>query len=215
ITRSRSGLSLVSPRPGRSSGASSGAGGGAGRSPAADRLSAAFYQFSAACAAITLGLMTFGVIGYHLADADLVPVAAVPLVYAGAMAAEAIAALVTGFVYDRVGGAVLLVLPILVAPLPALVFAPKLAIVLGGVAIWGAASGIADSTVKALVADLVARERLATSYGVFAAIQGGAALAGGALAGLLYAEHLAVLVAVVAGAQVVALLVLRRVLHAR
>ncbi|MFA6576128.1 MAG: MFS transporter, partial [Nocardioides sp.] len=61
---------------------------------------------------------------------------------------------------------------------------------------------VQDSTVKALVADLVPQRRLATAYGVFAAFQGIAALAGGTLAGGLYTGHHVLLVVLVALAQV-------------
>jgi MFS family permease len=54
------------------------------------------------------------------------------------------------------------------------------------VLLWGAATGVQDSTVKALVADLVPASRLATAYGAFAAFQAVAALVGGVLAGWLY-----------------------------
>ena len=62
---------------------------------------------------------------------------------------------------------------------------------------------VQDSTVKALVADLVTQQRLATAYGVFAAFQGVAALVGGTLAGGLYSEHRTLLIALIALAQVV------------
>ncbi|MEJ7755850.1 MAG: MFS transporter [Nocardioidaceae bacterium] len=62
-----------------------------------------FYAFAVSCALGTLGLMTFGVISYHLVDAGLVTTAVVPLLYAAAMATEAVAALGTGFAYDRWG----------------------------------------------------------------------------------------------------------------
>ena len=55
----------------------------------------------------------------------------------------------------------------------------------------------ADET---LVADLVPSGRRATAYGLFAAVQGGAALVGGALAGALYERSLPLLVALVAAA---------------
>jgi MFS family permease len=77
-----------------------------------------------------------------------------------------------------------------------------------GVLLWGAAVGVQDSTVKALVADLVPRERRATAYGVFAAVQGAGALIGGLAAGALYEYSVAALVAVVAAVQVLALLLL-------
>jgi MFS family permease len=137
-----------------------------------------FHLFSLAVACATAGLMTFGVISFRFVQAGLVSLAAVPLVYAGAMAVEAVAALATGDLFDRYGGRVLLVVPLVVAAVPPLVFAPTLWPVLAGLVLWGAATGIQDSTVKAYVADLVPARRRATAYGVFAAVQGGGALAG-------------------------------------
>ena len=181
----------------------------------AHRLPRSFYAFAWSCAASTAGLMTFGVISYHLVKADLVAVAAVPVVYAGAMAVEAVGALATGFAYDRWNATVLLCLPLLIAPLPLLTFSGGLGVVLGGIALWGLATGIQDSTVKALVADLVPQSRLATAYGVFAAFQGGAALAGGAVAGALYAHHLGLLALLVGGAQALSLALLVTTLRLR
>jgi hypothetical protein len=76
--------------------------------------------------------MTFGVISFRFVEAGLVPLAAVPLVYAGAMAVEAVAALATGDLFDRHGGRVLLGVPLVAAPVPPLVFAPNLWPVLAG-----------------------------------------------------------------------------------
>jgi hypothetical protein len=165
------------------------------QSPARPMLPPTFYVFAASCALSTFGLMTFGVISYHLVVAGLLSAAAVPVVYAVAMAVEAVAALGTGFAYDRVGAQVLYVLPVLVGLVPTLAFAGRLGLVLVGVAAWGLATGIQDSTVKALVSDLVPGRKLATAYGWFATFQGLAALVGGAAAGALYARHLTVLVA--------------------
>jgi MFS family permease len=157
-----------------------------------------FYAFAVSCALGTLGLMTFGVISYHLVETDLVRMAVVPVIYAAAMATEAVAALVTGFAYDRWGPAILFTLPVLIVAVPGLSLANTLVLVLAGVLLWGAVTGVQDSTVKALVADLVPQPRLATAYGVFAAFQGAAALAGGVLAGGLYTEHRTMLITVVA-----------------
>ena len=91
---------------------------------------------------------------------------------------------------------------------PVLAFADSWSLVLSGVLIWGAVTGVQDSTVKALVADLVPQRRLATAYGVFAAFQGMAALAGGTLAGGLYSEHRPVLILLVAAAQILSAVLL-------
>jgi MFS family permease len=179
------------------------------------RLPRLFWWFAVACAVCTGGLMTFGLIGFHLARAGVVPTAGVPLLYAAAMAAAAVAALITGVVYDRVGPRVLLVLPVLVAVVPALAFSTSLAVAAGGVLVWGTAMGVQDSTVKAFVADLVSRQRRATAYGLFAAVQGAGALLGGAAAGTLYEVSLAWLLVVVAVTQAAALLILLTVLARR
>ncbi len=167
-----------------------------------------FFLFAACSALTTAGLVTFGVISFHLDKARLLPLAAIPLAYAGAQAASGLVALANGFAYDRVGARVLYLLPALIALVPVLAFTwtPWIAVV--GVLCWGAANGLQDSTVKALVADLVQPGRRATAYGVFAAIQGAAAILGGAAAGYLYERSLPVLIALVATTQLAALVLL-------
>ncbi|HEX5384049.1 MAG TPA: hypothetical protein VFW54_05370 [Propionibacteriaceae bacterium] len=79
--------------------------------------------------------------------------------------------------------------------------------------LWGAAGGALDSTVKALVADLVPASRRATAYGVFAAVQGAAAIGGGVMAGALYERSLPILVAAVVITQIIALVLLSATLR--
>jgi MFS family permease len=148
--------------------------------------------------------VTFGLVSFHLVGDKIVPAAGVPLLYAAAMAAGAVAALLTGEAYDRVGARVLLALPVLVAAVPPLAFAGGLPAVIGGVLLWGAAVGLQDSTVKALVADLVRPDRRATAYGLFAAVQGAGALAGGIATGALYEHSTTALVIAVVASQVLA-----------
>lgn len=83
----------------------------------------------------------------------------------------------------------LYLLPVLVALTVGMVFTRNLGLVLLGVLAWASATGVLDSTVKALVADMAPGRRLATKYGVFAAVHGGAALAGASVAGGLYEHH--------------------------
>lgn len=176
-------------------------------------LPAVFFRYALACSLTTGALVTFGIIGYHLTVDGLVPVAAVPLVYAGAMAVEAVAALVVGSLYDRTGAKVLFVVPVLVAVVPALALGGSFGLVLVGVAVWGFAHGVQDSTIKAAVADLVPAHRRATAYGVFAGIQGALAIAGGAGAGWLYDRSLPALVVAVVVSQLVALVLLATTLR--
>lgn len=174
-----------------------------------------FFLFATASALVTAGLVSYGISTYHLVRADLVPLAAVPLVFAGAMGVAAVAALGTGAVYDRRGPGVLLVLPLLVAVVPPLVLGGSFGWALAGMGCWGAAVGIQDATVKALVADLVPAARRASAYGVFAAVQGVAALGGGVVVGGLYEVSLGWLTTFVAACQVAALGLLVVVLRRR
>ena len=178
------------------------------RGGAGYRLSTPFWLFAVSAGSATAGLVTFGVVSYHLTQDRVVAVAAVPLVYAAAMAAEAVAALATGWLFDKIKGRVLLILPFLVAAVPPLAFTSSLPAVLAGVLIWGAAMGLQDSTVKALVADLVPSTVRATAYGVFAAVQGAAAILGGAMAGTLYQHSLPTLIGLVGATQAAALVLL-------
>lgn len=167
-----------------------------------------FFVFAAAAAAATAGLVTFGIISFHASRSGLIALSAVPVLYAAAMAAGAVAALVSGFLFDRWNARVLLALPVLGAAAPALVFSHSTGAIVAGALLWGAAGGVQDSTVKALVAALVPVGRRATAYGVFAAIQGAAALAGGAVVGLLYEHSLTWLVLTLVACQAASLVLL-------
>ena len=170
----------------------------------ADRPRVAFVLFALFAALTTFGLIGFGVITFHLEDADLVPLPAIPLVYGLAMLVAAFTAPATGWAYDRLGARTLFIVPVLTAFVPALCLAGELPLVLVGVCLWGAATGIQDSTIKAFVADLVPPAGRGAAYGRLAVFQGAAALAGGAVAGALY-SNVALLSALVVMAQVIAI----------
>ena len=174
-----------------------------------------FFLFAGCGALTTAGLVSFGVISYHFDVAGVLPLAVIPAVYAAGQLAAGMAALANGFGYDRVGPRVLYALPLLTFMVSVLAFSRTAWIAIVGVLFWGMATGLADSTVSALVADLVPGARRATAYGVFAAIQGGAAMLGGLMAGLLYERSLPALIAVAGvlqiGATVLLAATLRRI----
>ncbi len=176
-----------------------------GRTP----LPRAFWTYAAFTATTMTGFATFGLLSFHLVRQQLLPTAHVPVLYAAAMAVDALGALGTGWLYDRVGRRVLAVLPVLAAAVPPLAFADSVPLAVAGVLVWGAAMGVQESTLRATVADLVEPGRRATAYGVFAGVVGGASLAGGAMIGGLYSSYpVPVLVGVVAALQAGALVLL-------
>lgn len=172
------------------------------------RLPGTFWGYATFAGLTMTGFATFGVLSFHLVTAGLLSAALVPVLYAAAMVVDAVAAVATGWAYDRYGAAVLIALPVVAASVPALAFSASLAVAVVGVLAWGAALGVQESTLRATVADLVGPGRRATAYGVFGAVVGVAAAAGGALAGGLYETSVPLLVAVTAVLQLVALAVL-------
>ncbi|WP_078281023.1 MFS transporter [Mycobacteroides franklinii] len=166
-----------------------------------------FWLYAGFTAITMVGFATFGVLSFHMVERGVLPVAAVPIVYAAAMAADAIAALISGWAYDRVGPKSLVALPIVGAAVPMLAFTDSLLGIVLGALLWGAAVGIQESTLRAVVADLVPAPRRATAYGVYAAVLGTATAIGGALTGYLYGISIPMLVAVVGVIQLVALII--------
>lgn len=164
-----------------------------------------FWVYAGFSAATMAGFTTFGVLSFHQVSRGIVAVAAVPVIYAAAMAADAVSALITGWAYDRIGAAVLGGLPVLAGLVPVLAFSSHTALVVAGAVVWGAAVGIQESTLRAVVADLIEPTRRATAYGVYAAVIGTAAAVGGALTGLLYSLSVALLIGVVIAVQLAAL----------
>ncbi|MFF3905718.1 MFS transporter [Streptomyces sp. NPDC001848] len=172
------------------------------------RLPTTFWTYAAFTAATTAGFTTFGLLSYHLVERHLAHTAWVPLLYAAAMAVDAVAALATGWAYDRYGPRVLAVLPLLSAAVPVLGFTHTVTVAVAGSLVWGAAMGVQESTLRATVADLVPSGRRATAYGVFAGVVGGASLVGGALTGALYGVSIPALITFVGVVQALALILL-------
>lgn len=179
------------------------------------RLPRAFWEYAAFAGLTTTGFATFGVLSFHLVTADLLSATAVPLLYAAVMVVDAVAAVATGWAYDRFGAVVLVGLPVVAAAVPALGFSTTEGTAIAGALLWGVALGIQESTLRATVADLVGPGRRATAYGLFGAVVGVAAAGGGALTGGLYQVSVPLLVATTAILQLVALVVLVVALRAR
>jgi MFS family permease len=152
----------------------------------ADRLPTRFWLYGGCTALSMAGFATFAILAFHLQTRHVVPAAVIPLLYALAMGVSAVAALGSGRLYDRLGLKGLVVVPPLGAAVPFLSFSTQAAAVWVGAAVWGAAMGIHESTMRAAVAELVPASRRGTGYGTFTALYGMAWFGGGAAIGALY-----------------------------
>ncbi|WP_426997634.1 MFS transporter [Pseudarthrobacter sp. N5] len=166
----------------------------------------AFWLYSVFTGITMLGFATFGILSFHMVTRGLFAPVLVPVVYAAVMLVDAVAALATGWAYDRFGPRVLLLLPALSALVPVLSFTDAVIPVILGSLLWGAALGVQESTLRATIADLVSANRRSTAYGIFAAVLGVATAGGGALAGVLYGISVPVLVGVTIAVQLLAVI---------
>jgi MFS family permease len=149
-----------------------------------------FWMYAAFSSLTMFGYATFGLLSFHLVTNGLLPPALVPVLYAVAMAVDAVAALASGWLYDRIGLKVLLALPVLAAAVPWLGFSNSTPLAVTGALVWGAAMGVQESTMRAAVAELAPAGRRGSAYGIFTACYGLAWLAGSVLIGLLYEQSI-------------------------
>jgi MFS family permease len=167
-----------------------------------------FWLYAAFSATTMLGFSTWAVLAYHLTKRHLFSPGVVPVLYALAMGAAALAAVGFGRVYDRVGLRGLVVLPPLAAVVPFLSFSSATPALLAGAVVWGAAMGVHESTMRAAVADFVPPHRRGAGYGTFTAIYGLAWLAGSVVIGALYAAGIDAVATFVVVVQLLALALL-------
>jgi hypothetical protein len=88
------------------------------------------------------------------------------------MAVDAVAALIMGRTYDRVGLTSLLVIPLLTLPIAFLAFSSSYGLVSAGMALWCIVLGVHETIMRAAVADLTPVEPGGFAYGVFNTMYG-------------------------------------------
>ncbi|MBN1619559.1 MFS transporter, partial [candidate division WOR-3 bacterium] len=128
----------------------------------------------------------FPLIGLHLKNTGGFSEEAIPLLYAGAMAIDAAAAIFFGFLYDRIGIkalAGLFLVEVFTAPL---VFMGSFWFIIAGMALWGISVGTQESILKAAISDRVPENRRAGAFGLFNMIFGFLWFTGSAAIGFLY-----------------------------
>lgn len=130
----------------------------------------------------------------------------IPLLYAGAMLVDAVAALVFGYMYDKKGVRALVLSTIISAPFSAFVFLGKsVPMVLVGVVLWGVGMGAQESILKAAVTTMVPKSSRATGYGIFECSFGIFWFLGSWLLGVLYDVSVPIMVVVSVVAQIAAI----------
>jgi len=170
------------------------------------RLHRPFILYIVGISLCAVGFIDFPLITMHLSKLSLVPVDTLPLIYAGAMLVDAFAALIFGWMFDKIGMVAVMASTLLAAPFAAFVFGrPSLALIIVGVAMWGVGMGAQESILKAVVSTIVPKGSRSTGFGVFWTVWGVTWFLGSWLLGFLYDADRTLMIAISVGAQVAAL----------
>lgn len=175
------------------------------RTSAARSCSRPFLLYLAASSLLAFAFVDFPLVTLHVSRAGLLDGAGLPLLYALAMLADACAALIFGWLYDRRGYRVLGPVALAGALFPVFIFwADSLWGVAVGACLWGMGMGAQESVMKAVVVSLSSREQRARHFGIFEACFGVGWFLGSWCLGWLYEVDLRVMALCSMGLQLLA-----------
>jgi MFS family permease len=166
-----------------------------------------FWIYAAGGALFAAGYVDFALVAYHLGQTKVMEPSSISLWYAAAMIATAISAPILGHMLDRAGIIALAIGIIGSAAATPLIFIGNGWITDLGIVLWGLGTAVQDSLFVAIVADIAAKGRQTTAFGVFDTIYGVAWLLGSSALGFLYDHFVMGLVLLSVVAQFVALLI--------
>lgn len=170
-----------------------------------DKLPRIFWIYLGAVAIIAAGYADFPLIAFHFQKAGIASGQTIPLFYALAMGVDAIAALIFGYLFDRIGIYILVVAALISSLFAPFVFWGDTRLALLGMALWGIGMGAQESVLKAAIANIVPKSKRATAYGIFSTGYGLSWFLGSALMGVLYDHSLTTLIIFSAATQLLAI----------
>ncbi len=161
------------------------------------------------------GFANFQIISYHWVSQSVVPAAQIAVFYAVAMGVDALAALIIGKTYDKIGLVALIIVPLISLPLPFLAFSSQYVMAIVAAVIWGIIMAVHETIMRAAVADIVPGGKRAFAYGIFNTLYGLAWFVSGALLGFLYDQSRVWLLTAVVVFEVLALLTFAFIVKSR
>jgi MFS family permease len=171
-----------------------------------------FWLYVAAASLIAAGFVDFPFISYHFQKIASVPEIWIPIFYAMANGVDALGAISLGRMYDHKGITVLIIGTFVSAFFAPLVFLDDFYFALVGMALFGLGTGLQDSVMRAIIAQMVPAHKRGSAYGIFSTAFGIFWFFGTVLMGILYVYSVPATVIFSLGAQLagVAMLIVVR-----
>ena len=182
------------------------------------KMKKSFVQYIAGISLFAFGFIDYAIIIMHITKnytslasglaetSSIINSGTIPLLYAGAMLVDAIAALVFGYLYDKNGVKALVISTVISAPFSIFIFTlHSVPMVILGIVLWGVGMGAQESILKAAVTTMVPKASRATGYGIFECSFGVFWFLGSWLLGVLYDVSIPAMVGVSVIAQLMAI----------
>lgn len=145
-----------------------------------------FWLYLLAAGLVAAGYADFPLMAYHFKKVSIASDSWIPIFYSVAMGVDALAALVLGRFFDRIGISILIFITALASLFAPLVFLGNFNLALAGTALWGVGMGAQESIMRAVVAQMVPADKRGSAYGVFNGGYGLFWFSGSVLMGVLY-----------------------------
>lgn len=159
---------------------------GAGHTFATTNLTSAYWTYFVAGALLAAGFADFALIGFHFQKANVMRGNLIPVFYAVAMAASALASIPLGRLFDRLGPNVSLFAFLISAAAAPFVFLGTSAFALVGMIFWGIGMSAQGSLFQAMLTGVIPPQKRSTAFGLFDTGYGIAWFLGSGTMGLLY-----------------------------
>ena len=159
---------------------------GTGNTFATPNLTQAYWIYLAAGALLAAGFADFALIGFHFQKANVMPENLIPVFYAVAMAASALASIPLGRLFDRLGPNVSLFAFLISAAAAPFIFLGTSSFALIGMIFWGVGMSAQGSLFQAMLTGVIPPQKRSTAFGLFDTGYGIAWFLGSAGMGLLY-----------------------------
>jgi predicted MFS family arabinose efflux permease len=159
---------------------------GAGHTLATTNLTRAYWIYLVAGALLAAGFADFALIGFHFQKANVVEGKSIPVFYAVAMAASALASIPLGRLFDWLGPNVSLFAFLVSAVAAPFIFLGTSGFALVGMIFWGIGMSAQGSLFQAMLTGVIPPQKRSTAFGLFDTGYGIAWFLGSAAMGLLY-----------------------------
>jgi len=168
-------------------------------------LGPSYWLYMVAAVCFAAGLISYELVGYHLATAKIVTEQWIPVLLAFSTGCGVIASLVLGKLYDRSPLPTLLVAVFLSSLFSPFAFFGGSPALLAGMVFWGIGYATQDTLFKAVVASVLPEGERNLAFGLFYTGYGVGWLIGSVVTGLLYEQSRVALVVFAVLAQLISL----------